>query len=143
MRWVAFFSLLYAAVLEFVSGLVFLAAAVSRWNESSSDLRSVLILFAIACGLAVTGAFLLLRHLWAYGLSMLLALALLGTGGKAAWDYLMNPPPQHGGRGLGLEIGLALGVPALLAVVALALPPTWREVGLDLHLTRRESVRID
>ena len=102
-----------------------------------------LFLFSIPCGLAATALFLLLRHVWAYVLSVLLALGLFGLAMTALVSSLMTPPTTREGHGWGPVIGVVLGVPALLALVGLLVPPTWREVGLDLYFTRREPTRVD
>ena len=136
MRWVAFWSLLYVALLEFVSSVFFFSAAWSTWGSPAAENGRGVFLFAIPLGLAATALFLLLRHVWAYVLSVVLALGLLGLAATALVQSLVEPPTVREGHGLGLVIGIVLGVPALLALVGLLVPPTWREVGLDVHLWR-------
>ena len=135
MRWVAFWSLLYVSALEFLSAVLFFSAAWSTWDTPVGRGRG-LFLFSIPLGLAATALFLLLRHMWAYVLSVALALGLLGLAATALVQSLVKPPTVREGHGPGLVIGIVLGVPALLALVGLLVPPTWREVGLDVYLWR-------
>ena len=138
MRWVAFWGLLYVSVLEFVAAIFFFSAAWSKWDSPADGLGRGLFLLAIPCGLAATSLFLLLRHVWAYLLSVLLALALFGLAGELLREYFFGLRTMYGGRGVGLELGLVFGLPALLALIALLLPPTRQEVGLDAHFGRGE-----
>ena len=102
-----------------------------------------LFMFSIPCGLAATALLLLLRHVWAYVLSVLLALGLFGLSAAGLVMSLTKPPTGREGHGPGVVLGIVIGVPVLLALVGLLVPPTWREVGLDLYFSRREPTQID
>jgi len=131
------FSVGYLVLCEMLLGAWLALYLASRQNDSSSGWMSAGILVLLITICLSTGIGLAFRRRWAWFVSLLLGLTMLGAGTFFLWASTGNDLYSRYEGGFLLGTGAYFVVPSLCGLVLLCLPATRRYV---LH--RRKRIRM-